>query len=51
MFIDGVEMVLARHGAMLLPIDDYDEDDFKYNPYGAIYLNSGVELDHQSIDP
>ncbi|SJM33929.1 hypothetical protein [Mesorhizobium delmotii] len=46
-FTEGVEMVLARHGAMLLPIDEYDEHDFKYNPYGAIYLSPGIKLDSQ----
>ncbi|TIP85077.1 MAG: hypothetical protein E5X58_35160 [Mesorhizobium sp.] len=46
-FTEGVEMVLARHGAMLLPIDEYDEHDLKYNPYGAIYLSPGIKLDSQ----
>ncbi|UAX94680.1 hypothetical protein LAC81_10855 [Ensifer adhaerens] len=40
LFGDGVETVLARRGAKLLPVDGYDEDDFKYNPYGAIHLAS-----------
>ena len=39
-FSDGVETVLTRRGAKLLPIDAYDEDDFKYNPFGAIHLAS-----------
>ncbi|OCP02822.1 hypothetical protein BC374_12305 [Ensifer sp. LC13] len=39
-FAEGVEVVLARRGAVLLPIDDYEEDDFKYNPHGAIRLKS-----------
>ena len=43
-FTEGVDMVLARYGATLLPVDAYDEDEFKYNPYGAIYLSSGIGL-------
>jgi hypothetical protein len=39
-FSDGVEAVLKRRGAQLLPVDAYDEDDFKYNPFGAIHLAS-----------
>ncbi|WDZ75087.1 hypothetical protein PWG15_10660 [Ensifer adhaerens] len=35
---EGVEKTLARRGAKLLPVDAYDEDEFKYNPYGAIHL-------------
>ncbi|MEI2296615.1 hypothetical protein [Ensifer sp. MJa1] len=35
---DGVEAILTRRGAKLLPVDAYDEDEFKYNPYGAIHL-------------
>lgn len=37
-FSEGVEKTLARRGAKLLPVDAYDEDEFKYNPYGAIHL-------------
>ncbi|KSV75166.1 hypothetical protein [Sinorhizobium sp. Sb3] len=37
-FAEGVEKVVARRGAKLLPVDAYDEDEFKYNPYGAIHL-------------
>jgi len=44
-FAEGVEAILARYGAVLLPVDGYDEDDFKYNPYGAIHLNSGTGRD------
>ncbi|WP_291150486.1 hypothetical protein [Ensifer sp. SSB1] len=40
LFSGGIETVLARRGAKLLPVDGYDEDDFKYNPYGAIHLAS-----------
>ncbi|TPK95662.1 MULTISPECIES: hypothetical protein [unclassified Mesorhizobium] len=50
MFAEGVEEILARYGAVLLPVDDYDEDDFKYNPYGAIYLRSDNRLVPQSIN-
>lgn len=39
LFVHGVEKILTHYSAMLLPVDGYDEDDFKYNPYGAIYLN------------
>jgi hypothetical protein len=46
-FTHGVEMVLVRHTAMLLPVDAYDEDDFKYNPYGAVYVTVGDKLDSQ----
>ena len=46
-FTHGVELVLARRSAMLLPIDDYDEDDFKYNPYGAVYVSVGDKLGSQ----
>ncbi len=37
-FSDGVEAVLKRRDAQLLPVDAYDEEEFKYNPYGAIHL-------------
>ena len=37
-FAEGVEKVVARRGAKLLAVDAYDEDEFKYNPYGAIHL-------------
>ncbi|WP_077960666.1 hypothetical protein [Ensifer adhaerens] len=37
-FSDGVETVLKHRGAQLLPVDGYEEDEFKYNPYGAIHL-------------
>jgi hypothetical protein len=47
-YTDGVEMVLVRQGAMLLPIDDYDEDDFKYNPYGAVYVGAGNKRGSQT---
>ncbi|MBD9591723.1 MULTISPECIES: hypothetical protein [unclassified Ensifer] len=39
-FSDGVETVLKHRGAQLLPVDAYDEDEFKYNPFGAIHLAS-----------
>ena len=35
---DGIDQVLKRRGARLLPVDAYGEDEFKYNPYGAIHL-------------
>lgn len=44
-FAEGIPVILARYGAVLLSVDDYDEDDFKYNPYGAIYLNPGIAAD------
>ena len=37
---DGVDHLLKRRGARLLPVDAYGEDEFKYNPYGAIHLAS-----------
>lgn len=40
MFTLGIEQVLLRHDAMLRPTDKYDEDDFKFNPYGAVHLNA-----------
>jgi hypothetical protein len=40
----GVEMVLGRYNAILLPLDSYDEDDFKHNPYGAVYVYAGDKL-------
>jgi hypothetical protein len=40
MAADGVDAVLARHNARLLPVDAYEEDEFFYNPYGAVYLNA-----------
>jgi hypothetical protein len=45
MFAEGIEVILARSGGMLLPVDDYDEDDFKFNPYGAVYLGHGDKMD------
>ncbi|HEV7306142.1 hypothetical protein [Ensifer sp.] len=36
---EGVDAVLARRGATLQPVDSYEEDDFKYNPYGAIRVS------------
>jgi len=35
---DGIDQVLKRRGARLLPVDAYGEDEFKYNPFGAIHL-------------
>ena len=35
---DGIDQVLKRRRARLLPVDAYGEDEFKYNPYGAIHL-------------
>jgi hypothetical protein len=46
-FTEGAGMILARYGAMLLPRDYYEEDDFKYNPYGAIYLSTSDDLESQ----
>jgi hypothetical protein len=48
MFSDGVELRVARSNVALLPSQDYDEDDFKFNPYGAVYLKHGVEIDYPS---
>lgn len=42
MAADGVETVVARYGAELKAIDEYEEDDFKYNPFGGIYLAAVV---------
>ena len=42
MAADGVEAVLARYGAKLQAIDEYEEDDFKYNPFGGVYLVTEV---------
>jgi len=42
MAADGVGAVVARYGAELKAIDEYEEDDFKYNPFGGIYLVAGV---------
>jgi hypothetical protein len=39
----GTVETLSRHGAILLPVVEYDEDDFKYNPYGAIYVDAAKE--------
>lgn len=37
LFAQGVEPVLRSGQAALEPVDGYDEDAFKYNPYGALY--------------
>jgi hypothetical protein len=42
MTADGVEAVVARYGAELKVIDEYEEDDFKYNPFGRVYLTAGL---------
>lgn len=42
MAADGVEAVVARYGAELTAIDEYEEDDFKHNPFGAIRLSAGL---------
>jgi hypothetical protein len=42
MAADGVEAVVARYGAELKAIDEYEEDDFRYNPFGGVYLVTGV---------
>ena len=39
---DGVEAVVTRYGAELTAIDQYEEDDFKYNPFGGVHLVAGV---------
>ncbi|MBW6423674.1 hypothetical protein KX729_19635 [Rhizobium sp. XQZ8] len=42
MSAEGVGPVLARHNATLLPCDGYEEDDFKFNPYGIVYLGDAA---------
>jgi len=42
MAADGVEAVVARYGAELKAINEYEEDDFKYNPFGGVYFFTGV---------
>lgn len=37
MFEKGLEPTLARSGGERRPVEDYEEDDFKHNPYGAVY--------------
>jgi hypothetical protein len=39
---DGVEAVVTRYGAELKAIGQYEEDNFKYNPFGSVHLVSGV---------
>jgi len=42
MFAAGYEAILARNNAVLLPCDGYEEDDFKFNPYGIVYLGDAA---------
>lgn len=39
---DGVEAIVARYRAELNAINEYEEDDFKYNPFGGVHLVAGV---------
>ena len=39
----GTAKTLSRHGAILFPVVEYDEDDFKYNLYEAIYVDVAKE--------
>jgi hypothetical protein len=41
MAADGVEAVVARYCAEIKAIDEYEEDEFKYNPFGGVYLTAG----------
>ncbi|MER8583604.1 hypothetical protein NKG95_33900 [Mesorhizobium sp. M1423] len=41
MFTEGIGLTLARNNGILLPIEAYEEDDFKFNPYGGVYLSHG----------
>lgn len=39
---DGIEKVVIRYGAELKAINQYEEEDFKYNPFGGVHLVAGV---------
>lgn len=47
LYIHGVEKTLALRSAILLPVDGYDEDELKYNPYGAVHVQSFDENELQ----
>jgi hypothetical protein len=49
LYIHGVDKTLALHGAILLPVDGYDEDELKYNPYGAVHVRSFDKVEIQDV--
>ncbi|MER8762171.1 MULTISPECIES: hypothetical protein [unclassified Mesorhizobium] len=50
MFTEGVGLSLVRNNGILLPIEAYEEDDFKFNPYGAVYLGDHGKKDTLSTE-
>jgi hypothetical protein len=47
----GQDAVLAKHPGRWVSDSDYEEDSFKFNPYGSILLNESADEEQQDEQP